>query len=102
MKFGVQFRLPNGEISCAGAVPFEAESAEEAIRMRVECGAHFEAGLPFDEMMRRYKAYCARESRFSETTGSALSASLVGAWLALWCLTFPSSHAPGWISSVSW
>ncbi len=51
-KFGVQFRLPNGEISCAGAVPFEAESAEEAIRKRVESGGHFEAGLPFDEMMR--------------------------------------------------
>ena len=38
---------------------FEAESAEEAIRKRVESGGHFEAGLPFDEMMRRYKAYCA-------------------------------------------
>ena len=62
MKFGVQFRLHNGEISCAGAVPFEAESAEEAIRKRVECGAHLEAGLPFDEMMRRYKAYCAANS----------------------------------------
>lgn len=58
-KFGVQFRLPNGEISCAGAVPFEAESAEEAIRMRVEAGGHIGARLPFDEMMRRYKAYCA-------------------------------------------
>lgn len=58
-KFGVQFRLPNGEISCAGGVPFEAESAEEAIRMRVEAGGHIEARLPFDEMMRRYKAYCA-------------------------------------------
>ncbi len=59
MKVGVQFRLPNGEIYCAEALPFEAESAEEAIRMRVESGGHFEAGLPFDEMMRRYKAYCA-------------------------------------------
>ncbi len=39
-KFAVQFRLANGEISCAGAVPFEAASAEEAIRKRVECGAH--------------------------------------------------------------
>jgi hypothetical protein len=57
-KFGVQFRLPNGEISCAGAVPFEAESAEEAIRMRVEAGGNIEAELPFDEMMLRYKAYC--------------------------------------------
>ncbi len=59
MKFGIQFRLPNGEISCAGAVPFEAESAEEAIRKRVECGAHFEAGRPVDELLRRYNAYCA-------------------------------------------
>ncbi len=25
-KFAVQFRLANGEISCAGAVPFEAAS----------------------------------------------------------------------------
>ena len=61
-KFAVQFQLPNGEISCAGAVPFEAESAEAAIRKRVESGAHFETGLPFDEMMRRYKAYCAANS----------------------------------------
>ncbi len=52
MKYGVRFRLPNGEISGAGAVPFEAQSADAAIRKRVECGAHFEAGLPFDEMMR--------------------------------------------------